>query len=315
MTNQELARRADIVLADLSANGGLLEAEQANSFIDMVLDQPTILKQVRQVRMSAPQRKINKVGFGTRIMKAAPQGTTPYQQDNAINNRHLAEADRSKPTTSQIMLQTSEAIAEVRIPYELLEDNIEGQSFESHVMRLIAERAAIDLEELALWGDTISGDAYLALQDGYLKRMTSNVVNNLSAGVTPEMFEAGMLAIPQKYLRNLDSMKHFVSMANTIKYRGKVAKRATGYGDSALTGREPLYAMGVELEGAPMLAAQGSGDQGIFTFPQNLLFGIQRQIQVETDKDIRAREIIIVLTCRVATHIEDEAATVKYLNI
>lgn len=315
LSNAELAKRADIALADLSSNGGLLNPEQANTFLDLVLKQPTILKQVRQVRMNAPQMKINKLGFGSRIMKAAPQGTAPFAQDSGANNRWLAATDRSKPTTSQITLSTAEAMAEVHIPYELLEDNIEGQSFEAHVMRLIAERAAIDLEELALFGDSASGDAYLALQDGYLKLMTSNVVDNSSAGVSPTMFKNGLLAMPEQYLRNLDQLTHFVSTANTIRYRDLVSQRATGYGDAMLQSSLPIYAHGVKVEAAPMLSAQGTGNKGILTYPQNLIFGVQRQINVETDKDIRAREIIVVLTCRVDFQIEREDAVVKYQNI
>ena len=38
------------------------------------------------------------------------------------------------------------------------------------IMTLIAERVAIDLEELAIRGDTTDSDPYLALTDGYLKR-------------------------------------------------------------------------------------------------------------------------------------------------
>lgn len=312
-TNKEVLQRADIALADLSSNGGMLAPEQSNAFLDMVLEQPTILKQVRQVRMAGPERKINKIGFASRILRAASQ--TGGAEDNGSNGRYVAKADRAKPTTSQITLNTKEVIAEIRLPYEVLEDNIEGASLESHIMRLIAERAAIDLEELVLAGDTASGDAYLALMDGYMKRMSSNVVNNASAGITPTLFKNGLLAMPQRYHRNLNQMKHFVSVANTIKYRDVVANRGTGYGDSMLTGTQPIYAYGVAVEQAPMLAAIGSGNQGLFTFPQNLLFGIQRDIRVETDKDIRSREYIIVLTCRVATQIEDEAATVKYTNI
>ena len=315
LSNQELARRADLVIADLNTNGGLLDAEQANVFIDKVMEQPTILKQVRQVRMNGPDRKINKIGFDSRILRAAPQGTTPYEKDDGTNDRYLVAADRSKPTTNQITLRTSEIIAEVRLPYEVLEDNIEGESFESHVMRLIAERAAVDLEEWALWADTGSADAYLALQDGYMKRINSHVVNNLGAGVSPAMFQSGLLAMPQKYLRTTASLKHFVTVANTIKYRGVVAARATGYGDSMLTGAAPIYAHGVAVESAPMLAVQQSGSQGLLVNPQNLIFGIQRQVQVETDKDIRSREIIIVLTLRAALQIEEEDACVKYTNI
>lgn len=314
-SNKELIQRADIALADLTANGGKLNPEQANAFIDMVLDQPTILKQVRQVRMTGPEKKINRIGFASRILRAASQ--TGGAEDDGSNGRYVAKADRAKPTTSQITLNTKEVIAEIRLPYEVLEDNIEGQSLESHIMRLIAERAAIDLEELALAGDTaVAGtDAYLGLMDGFLKRMTSNIVNNANAGITPTMLTNGLLAMPQKYLRNLNQLKHFVTVANTIKYRQNVSQRATGYGDSALTQNIPLYAGGVLVEAAPMLAAVASGKQGILTFPQNLLFGIQRDISIETDKDIRSREYIIVLTARVALQIDDEAATVKYTNI
>lgn len=316
VSNQELARRADIALADLTSNGGTMSPEQTETFIDLVYDQPTILKQVRQVRMNAPEVKLNRIGFDTRILRAANQGTPPFAADDGTNDRYVLAADRAKPTTSQIALNSSEIIAEVRIPYELLEDNIEGQSFESHVMRLIAERAAIDLEEFALHADTASGDAYLALQNGYLKRMTSHVVNNASAGVSPNMFKNGLLAMPQRYLRNLPQMKHFVSMANTIKYRDLVSQRATGYGDSMLTTAAPIYAHGVGVEGAPMLAAQAGGENlGFLTMPKNLIFGLRRTVSVETDKDIRSREIIIVLTLRAGLQIETEDATVKFTNV
>lgn len=311
--NKKLLERADIALADLTANGGILLPEQSNTFIDMVLNEPTILKQVRQVRMSGPERKINKIGFASRILRAATQ--TGGAGDDGTNDRYLAAADRAKPTTSQITLATKEVIAEVRLPYEVIEDNVEGEAFEDHVMRLIAQRAAIDLEELALAGDTASGDAYLALMNGYLKRITANVVNVAGAAPTPAMFDNGLLAMPQQYLRNMNQLKHFVSVANTIRYRQKVAERATGYGDSALTQDIGLYAGGVKIEAAPMLATFDAGRQGITTFPQNLLFGIQRDIRMETDKDIRSREYIIVITARVATGIEDAAAAVKYTNI
>jgi len=314
-TNKELINRADIALGDLTANGGMLSPEQTDTFLDIMLDQPTILKQARQVRMTAPERRINKIQFADRILRAARQAGG--ELDAGGNDRYVREADRAKPTTSQIILNTQEVIAEVRLPYEVLEDNIEGQAFEAHIMRLIAERAAVDLEELALGGDTAlaGSDPYLGLMDGWMKRIVSHVVNNLGAGCNPTMFKNGLLALPQKYHRNLAMLKHFVTVANTIRYRDLVAARSTGYGDSMLTGTQPIHAQGVVVEAAPMLAGIDTGKQGLLTFPQNLLFGIQRDIRVETDKDIRSREYIIVLTARVAVQIEDEDASVKYTNV
>lgn len=311
MSNKELHRRADAALSDFASDGGLLNPEQANAFIDMIQEQPTMLRQARLVRMNAPTRKINRIGFASRIMRAAPQGASPYAEDDGTNDRHLAAADRSKITTSQIELNTKEVMAEVHIPYEVLEDNIEGASLEDHIMRLIAERAAEDLEEWMLQADELSGDDYLALNDGLLITATSNVVDNLSAGISPDLFETGLLTMPQKYLRNLSTMRQYVPVQQAIKYRGNVAKRATGYGDSALTESGQLVAYGVPVEQAPLMPA----GTGLFTFPQNMLFGIQRNIMIEAERDIRARTIIIVLTTRVDAKWDDESAVVKYTNM
>lgn len=312
LSNAELARRADLVIADLNSNGGLLLPEQANAFIDMVVEQPTLLNQMRVERMNSPRKRIERLGFASRIMQAAPQGTTPYDDPaTGVNNRYLAAADRAKPVTSMIELVTKEVMAEIRLPYEVLEDNIERGSFEDHVMRLIAERVAQDMETWVLEADTASGDAFLALTDGLLKQATSHVVDNASAGISPDLFESGLLAMPQKYLRDLGRLRQFITVQDEIRYRANVARRATGYGDSSLTQDNNLLAYGTQVEKAPLMPAA----TGLFTFPQNAIFGIQRQIQVETDRDIRSREIIIVLTARVDTLWDDEDAVVKYTNI
>lgn len=315
MDNKDLIRRADLAIADLNTNGGVLTPEQANQFIDYVMDEPTILRQTRVERMNAPQVKINRMGFNSRIMRAA--NTTGSATDAGANGRYVAAADRAKPTTSQIVLNSSEMIAEVRLPYEVLEDNIEGRSVEEHIMRQIASRAALDLEEWALWADTASSDPYLALQNGWLKRITAggHISDNANVGINPDLFSNALLTLPQAYLKYLPQLRAYISMANTIRYRQNISKRLTGYGDSALQNSIPLSAHGLNIEGAPMLAADGLGKTGIVTFPKNLIFGIRREITVETDKDIRSREHIIVLTARVAVQVDDPDATVKLANI
>ena len=202
-------------------------------------------------------------------------------------------------------------MAEIHLTYEQLEDNIERGDFEQHVMRLIAQQAATDLEEWALQADTGSGDAYLALNDGLLKSATSHVVDNASAGISPDLFENGLLNMPQKYLRQLSGLRQFVTVQDEIKYRANVAKRATGYGDSALQSDGSLVAYGVPVESAPLMPAS----TGLFTFPKNIIFGIQRNIQMEAEKDIRSRQIIIVVTARVDCKYDLEDAVVKYTNI
>jgi Phage capsid family. len=323
-TTNENLRRADIAMATFEANGGLLQPEQANTFIDYVLEEPTILKQARVERMNAPEKKISRFGFGTRILRAASQ--TGGAEDDGTNGRYLKKADRSAPTNTQLTLTSSEVIAEVRLPYEFFEDNLEGQSIEQRIMRGIAAQAAIDLEEFSLWADTTLGvdplapeyDAYLGLQDGWMKRVgASHVVDNASAGINPDLFANALIGMPQKYLNRLAQMRAFVSVANRIKYQQKVATRVGGFGDSAVQSdpTKPTFAYGLQVEAAQSMVWNSQSGKGLITFPKNLIFGIRRDITVETDKDIRSREYIIVLTARVGLQVDDIDCSVALKNI
>jgi len=308
--NQALLQKADIALSDITNNGGLLNPEMTDTFIRTLIDSPTILNAARVVTMNAPTRKINKIGFGSRIMNPATSATA------------LASNLRVKPDLSQITLTTKEAIAEVWIPYDVMEDNIErgsinaamgesGGGLMETITQLIAERAALDLEELLLLGDTTSGDAYLAMLNGYLKLCTAHVVNAGGATISKDILKAGVKAMPDKYLRNRARLSHFVSVDNDTEYRDTYANRQTALGDSMLQGTGPVYAWGSQLQSVPLMPAA----RGLFCDPLNLIFGIQRKVTMEFDKDIRARVYIIVLTCRVACAVEETDAVVTYSNI
>lgn len=312
--NKELLRKADIAIGDL-ASGGKLNPEQSATFLRRLIEQPTILREARVVPMNASERIIDKIGFDSRILRAATSATA------------LSVGDRSKPDLSKITLTTKEFIAEVRLPYDVIEDNIErggiggapsGDNIsearggvKDTIMSLMAERAAADLEELALRGDTSSGDTYLASLDGWLKLANVNVVDNLAAPIDKTLFKKGKKSMPDKYMRNLSAMRHWVSIDNETEYRDTLSDRQTGLGDSMITGNNNLFAYGTPV----MPVAFMPEGNGLFTWPQNLIWGIQRQITVEADKDISARVYIIVLTIRNTFQIEEADAVVKYDNI
>lgn len=308
MENSQIIKKADIALSDL-ATAGRLNPEQTDRFIRKLLDQPTILQASRAVAMGAPEMKINKIGFGSRILRPGISGTA------------LSQADRSKPDLSQIVLNTSEVLAEVRIPYDVLEDNIERGNINASadqgaggmhqtIVDMISERAALDLEELALLGDKSSSDSFLKLQDGWLKLASANVVN-VGAAFSKDAIKAAVKATPTPYLRNRAAMSHFISVDNETELRDQFANRQTALGDAQVQGNLPLYVFGSQVKGAAMMPSAN----GLFTNPLNLIFGIQRQITIEYDKDITTREFIIVLTARVATQIEEVEAVTKYTNI
>jgi hypothetical protein len=314
MDNQALIQKADMVIGDL-ASGGLLTTEQSNSFIRNLILAPTILNQARVVAMNSPKREINKIGFGSRILKKAVAATG------------LSSGDRSKPDLGKVTLDTNEVIAEVRLPYDVIEDNIErgnlnlaGENsvaqpvkggFKDTIMALIAERAALDMEELALLGDTESGDDFLALNNGWLKQITSNTVNQATATIDRAMFKKGVKAMPPAYLRNRSQFKHFVSHNQETEYRDVYAARETSRGDQLAEGLTPVAAFGSSIVPVGLMPEAS----GIYTNPKNFIMGIQRKISVEVAKDISARVFIIVLTARIDFKIEEELACVEYTNI
>jgi HK97 family phage major capsid protein len=306
--NQELIKKADLALSDL-ATAGRLNDEQADRFIRKLMDAPTLLRACRTVTMNAPQRKINKIGFGTRMLRAGVQGTA------------LTEGERYKPTLEQVLLNTDEVIAQINLPYDVIEDNIErgnvaaGASsspggIHQTIVDMMAERCAVDLEELGLLGDSASGDPYLALTDGWLKRSTTNVVN-ASAAISKDVLKAGVIAMPDKYLRNRAQMRQIFSVDNETNLRDTYAARETALGDAMLQGTTPMYMHGSQVLAASAMPASG----GLFCDPMNLIFGIWRNIQIEYDKDIETRVFKIVLTARVGFQIEETEAVVKYTNI
>lgn len=301
-SNREILQKADIAVANLQANGGYLNPEQSDRFLRMVLDQPTILREVRTVPMNKPQRKVEKIGFDSRILRPAP-----------ASGSYLDAADRAAPTTDLITLSTKEFIAEVHVPYDVLEDNIERENLEDTIMELMAERVALDLEELLVLGDTGSADPYLATLDGIIASASSHVKDITANALTMSkaVLKAGLKEMPAKYLRDRSKFRFWVSHNNETEYRDTIADRETGLGDNTLEGFRPVYAYGIPVVPSAMVPET----KVILTHPQNILWGVQRQIAVETDKDIRARTYIIVLTLRVDMKLETEDALVVVTGV
>lgn len=308
MNNQTIIEKAAMTLSDL-ASGGLMNPQQFNTFYRMLIDEPTILKGARTEPLSSDTAKIEKIGFGQRILRAGVEATA------------LSDADRAKPTTDKVDLATKEVIAEVNISYDTLENNIEGSNLQNTIMQMIAQRAALDLEELALNGDTASSDTYLKLINGLQKQATSHVYNHLSAAVSKDMFKSAQKLVPAKYLRDPMAWRYYLSSNAALEWKDQVASRQTGLGDQALQGGNST-AFGIPVAPTAMLQPFSDGGSpakqvtnGLLTHPKNIIFGISRNVRVEVDKDIRARVFVIVLTAKIDVKFEEEDAVAKITNI
>jgi HK97 family phage major capsid protein len=297
---RKIIEKADLAVSQMVTDGGYLNPEQQDTFYRKLIDEPTLIGKVRTVQMNSPKMNIDSIGFGSRILRAAPASGTA-----------LDAADRVRPAFGQIQLDTEEVIAEVHIPYDALEDSIERGNLENTIMQMLTGRVSLDLEELLINGDTTSADAYLALFDGALALAGHTVDGSGLTAINKDVFKEALQEMPTQYLRNLNAMSFMMSWHNTFEYRDALAGRSTGAGDDFYLNRPTVYAFGVPIVPAALMP----NDEVLFTYPQNLIFGIQRDIMIETDKDIRARNLIVVLTMRIAIEAEESDSIVKVDSI
>ncbi len=304
-----LAKKADLVIGDFATNGGLLNAAQGDRFLHVLLKQPTMLPRVRVVQMTSSEVEINKIGFAGRIMRAA------------VENTGLDVGERSEPVTSKLTLVAKEAIAEVRIPYQVMEDAIEQAAvnfgadapsgvFVQTIMDLIAERSALDIEDAMLNGDTArtsqpgetaAEHLFMAQHDGWLKlALSSNTVDFANAKINRSILKKALQVLPGQYLRNRAAMAIFVSNAQEIEYQDSLAGRETPMGDAKHNENATARVAAVPVVPVPMMP----DTSGIFCDPKNLIFGIRRDVSMEFEKMISERQWKVVVTVRMCPRIE-----------
>jgi len=299
-TSRTIIEKADLAVAQMISDGGYLNAEQSDTFYRKLIDEPTLLGNVRTVQMRSPRMNIDTIGFGSRILRAAPSSGVSLPADQRV-----------RPAFGQVNLETEEVIAEVRIPYDALEDSIERGNLKNTIMQMLTGRVSLDLEELLINGDTSSSDPYLALHDGALALAGHTYDGSALTAIDKDAFKAALQEMPTQYLRNLTAMNFLMSWHNVIEYRDTLATRSTGAGDDYYLNRPTVSAFGVPIVPAALMP----NDEILFTYPQNLIFGVQRDIMIETDKDITSRVLIVVLTMRIAIQAEEADAIVKVNGI
>lgn len=315
MSDKDIIQRADLALSDLSSNGGLLTVEQQSAFVRTLQEQSTILGKCRFVTMKNPSLEINKIIFGQRFLRAASQDPNASDAVYTGAGRYLVPSARGKVSTSKVTLNTNEIIGEVRIGYELLEDNIERDQLRNTILTLVANRAALDLEDLILSGDTSVANnspdnSFIRLINGLFIQSTSNVVDAGGDAFDATVMANTLKTMPKAF-RNIPNTEVFVTRNTEIDIRQGLASRNTGLGDSYLQGTAPLTLFGKGISGADRMP----DNKGFYTDPKNIIVGWHRNMRMEMDTDIRSRELIFVWTARVDMKLEEETAFVKIINL
>ncbi len=302
LSNRSLLAKADLAISDLVTDGGILQPAQAKRFMRIAIDEAVVTKMATVKPMKAQKELIEKIRFGSRILRAGAEAVA------------LSQAERSKPDLSDVELDTKLFKAEVRLSNEVLEDSIERGQLRQTIMQLMAERIAVDLDDIVVNGDTASGDTFFAQFDGILKQAVSNVVNAGGVTLTKSVLRDLIRAMPTEFRKNKRALKFLTSANAEIDYRDSLADRGTALGDRMLEQEAPVGYSGIRVDDVPVLPENlGSGDKTnvILVDPKNINIGWWRQIRLETDKLVSEGVIIIVATMRLDMKFAEETAVVK----
>jgi HK97 family phage major capsid protein len=308
LQNETLLQKADLALSDLQTGNGLLQPEQAQKFLRLLIQEAVIMKMATVQGLKSQKKFINKIKFGSRILRAGTPG------------RPLSLADRSVPTFTSNELDTKLFKAEVRLNNEELEDSIERGELRQTIMTMMAEKIASDMDDMIINGDTASTDPFLASFDGLLKQVASNTYDHGANTANRALWKALLKTMPNQYLRNKKNLAFLTSVNADIDYRDSLADRATAnVGDRFVEQDAPAMYSGVPVVPVPLFPENiGTATQctdAILIDPKNINVGIWRDILMETDKLVSEGVVIIVATMRFDMKLAEETAAVKATNV
>ena len=268
----------------LYPGAGILRPEQARRFIDYVWDATVLAQDGRRVTMRANTMELEKVNVGERVIRAANQGDPGFTNAGA--------------TFSKVELTTKKIRLDWEVSSEALEDNIEGGALEDHLVRLMTTAFGNDIEDLAINGDGATGN-FLSIMNGFVNQTrnddfahSADSANfNIGAGTdwTTEDMQAVILALPRRYRALQSGLKFYAgtdTFANIVKNNGTSfyavgtteAARGSYLGgvDQTTGGARQTRVLGIPVLEVPYFP----NDYVELTFPQNRIWGFQRDITV-----------------------------------
>ena len=298
------------------AGSGILRPEQARRFIDYVWDATVLAKDGRRVTMRANTMELEKVNVGERVIRAAAQAVGNYENAGA-------QFTKVELTTKKIRLDWE-------VSAEALEDGIEGGALEDHLVRLMTNAFANDIEDLAINGTGTGSDAFLSIMNGFVNKAKTgdaheSVVTVADNAWTTDVLQNIILAMPRKYRALKSNLKFYAgtdAFQGIIKNNGTLADAIAeafagtpagtpanrqAYLDGAAQtfgGARTTRVLGIDVQEVPYYPA-GYVD---LTFPQNRVWGFQRDITVNREYKPKKDTIEYTVFVRFGVQWEEEDA-------
>lgn len=317
--------------------GGLTYA-QADRFIDYMWDATVLGSLVTKRRMRAVEEEIDTIAVGSRLVRGATEA--------------VDTGENQKPTFGKLSITTKKYRLDWELSSESIEDNIEGEELEDHIARLMATQMGNDLEDIAINGDTASSIPGIGVDDGWRKRALAgaHVIDHGGDILNRSAFNEALKAMPRKYMAKRAGLK-FLTGSNAIQdyifslqqvengFLNPESLAAAGINRAVRTEGPAGYltgnAFGVPVQEVPLFLEDRDGDydtnsgtSGVqlpsssinhtdlwLTFPENLIWGVKRDITVYREFKPKKDTIEYTVYTRQGVQIENLDAFVVVKNV
>jgi HK97 family phage major capsid protein len=258
--------------------------------------------------------ELEKVNVGERVIRAAAQADGAYTNTGA--------------QFSKVELSTKKIRLDWEVSAEALEDNVEGAALEDHLVRLMTNAFANDIEDLAINGDGTTGN-FLSIMNGFVNKAKTGdaheaVVTVADNAWTPDVMQNIILAMPRKYRALKNNLKFYAgtdafqgivknngtlsdAIAEALGKNGNTQANTQSYLDGqgqTFGGARTTRVLGIDVQEVPYYP-EGYVD---LTFPSNRIWGFQRDITVNREYKPKKDTIEYTVFVRFGIQWEEEDA-------
>jgi HK97 family phage major capsid protein len=311
-------------------NGGVLNPAQSAQFIDYIFDEMVLANDGRRVVMRGNTMELDKVRVGSRLVAKATQA-----EDTGAN---------AAPAFTKIELTTTKFRLDYELSTESLEDNIEGQQLEDHVVRLMATQFGNDLEDIAINGRPgTSGDGtYNNTLAGFIRQtLDTNIAgaheaaaaaatltniwetspesgDGASTKLTLEALETIYNALPRKFKARRQDLKFYMNSKHLQELIAELRQIGAGGVPEAVAQRVidgvlpqiggPAGAQYL-IFGLPVLEVPLYPDNYVdLTVPSNRIWGFQRDVTVHREFKPKKDTMEYTVFVRMGVALEEKSA-------
>lgn len=294
--------------AVIVASGGIMNAQQLEAFILEAVQTSDFLKTIRVETNIAKQLDLDTMGLSIRALRKGVEVTAPNETDAlAFNKRSLI------PT---------EVVLYKALSYWWLMKALGGDAAgfnsavptkaEEQIRQQLGKLWMADVTDLFWNGDDESGNPFLSIQDGVIKKMNED--DDVEKSTWDEndnlidVFTAMIDSLAAEYEVDHSMLRFYTSGKLRRQFKRQLAERGTRLGDDSLTKNEPVYVDDILIQ--PV--ARFPEDTIVLTLPDNLVVGWGTQMLVERAADIKKRQIDLVMSSHVDNNYVVSKAIVKY---